>query len=86
MSQHHGEGKKKDLFHLSLAFVDGIVRQGSVDNLVGETMLKNFFFLRHSHSGIDNCDIDFFKFLHRQVGNFEILNQSERDQNLAVIL
>ncbi len=32
---------------------------------------------------LDNSDFDFFNFRHHQVQNFEILNQSERDQNFA---
>ncbi len=34
---------------------------------------------------LGNCDFDFFNFGHRQVRNFEILNQFERNQNFAVI-
>ncbi len=33
---------------------------------------------------LGNCNIDLFNFRHRQVCDFKILNQFERDQNLAV--
>jgi hypothetical protein len=34
---------------------------------------------------VGNCDIDFFKFGHLKVRNFEILNLFERNRNFAVI-
>ncbi len=35
-------------------------------------------------SKLGNCDFDFFNFCHCQVWNFEILNQSKRNQNFAI--
>ena len=33
---------------------------------------------------VGKCDISFFKFCHRQVRNFKILNHFERDRNFVV--